>query len=386
MMETRSVLANEWSLLQASCAANPTEQPDGIRAVFGKPIQWKALFALAEQHGLQPLLYHTLSKIEDRVPAAEMCSLQQIYQTNLLKSLFLSRELIRIVDHLRSAALDVLPYKGPALAEAVYGDIALRPAGDIDLFIRPSELPRIRGAVRELGYVSHSLLSSVEERAFLKSGYEWAFDGPAGPNLLEVQWAIQPHFYAVDYNMDGLFSRALKTMVAGHEVNFPSPEDLFIVLSIHAAKHVWGRLIWLCDIARIMHTSDLNWTWIGSQAVELGVVRILHVTALLANTLVGSSIPTAMEEHLPYDPHAPSLAEEVEKRIISGLASNVQSFDYFRLMVQLRERKSDRVRFITRLAFTPGPSEWACLRLPRPLFPLYRLVRLSRLAAKLVRG
>jgi hypothetical protein len=39
---------------------------------------------------------------------------------------------------------------------------------------------------------------------------------------------------------------------------------------------------------------------------------------------------------------------------------------------------------LMRLALTPGPGEWQAVRLPKPLFPLYRLVRLTRLAAKAV--
>ncbi len=65
-------------------------------------------------------------------------------------------------------------------------------------------------------------------------------------------------------------------------------------------------------------------------------------------------------------------------------AYDVESVDYFRLMLRLRERQSDRIRFVSRLALTPGPKEWAAVRLPRPLFPLYRFVRLSRLAARLM--
>jgi hypothetical protein len=53
--------------------------------------------------------------------------------------------------------------------------------------------------------------------------------------------------------------------------------------------------------------------------------------------------------------------------------------------MRLRERPADRRRFLQRLVFTPGPSEWQLVHLPAPLYPLYRLVRLSRLAARLVR-
>ena len=88
-----------------------------------------------------------------------MPAIEQGYQTNLHKALFLSRELIRIVDRLSALGVEVMPYKGLALAEVIYGDIALRQAGDIDLLIHPQDLPRIREAVRELGYPPHMILS-----------------------------------------------------------------------------------------------------------------------------------------------------------------------------------------------------------------------------------
>jgi hypothetical protein len=44
------------------------------------------------------------------------------------------------------------------------------------------------------------------------------------------------------------------------------------------------------------------------------------------------------------------------------------------------------VRFLTRLTFTPGPGEWEAIRLPKALLPLYRVVRLVRLASRFARG
>jgi hypothetical protein len=106
---------------------------------------------------------------------------------------------------------------------------------------------------------------------------------------------------------------------------------------------------------------------------------------LLANRLLGESIPAAAQASIPVDPATPSLVNEIQTNIASQSPYNVESLAYFRLMMRLRERPADRRRFLQRLAFTPGPSEWQAVRLPGPLFPLYRLVRLSRLMAKLVR-
>src|SRR5580693_2852406 len=386
-LASSATLAAEWSFLLTACSQiRREEKAERLRLLAREPIRWELLFNLADRHGTRPLLYQALTDLEELVPAAEMSALQQSNQTNLRKALFLSRELIRIVDQLSSLGIEVLPYKGLALAEAAYGDIALRQVGDIDLLIHARDLSRIREAVRELGYMPHLNFSAAEERAYLKSGYECAFDGAAGPNLLEVQWAIQPRFYSIDFDMDGLFQRAADVTVAGHPMKTASNEDLFLVLSAHAAKHVWERLIWLCDIARIMGLPSLNWNWIESQAESLGIVRMLRVNMLLANRLLGAAISPAAEKSIREDPAARALVEEVEPLIVSGAVFNVESLAYFRLMMRLRERGSDRRRFFCRLAFTPGPSEWEAVHLPARLFPLYRLVRLSRLAARFVRG
>src|ERR1035438_7412404 len=384
-----ATLEAEWSFLQAACAEIPRpEKMDRIRLLSRQSIRWNLLLDLADRHGTQPLLYQALVGIEDAdaVPPVEMSALKQRYQINLHKALFVARELIHIVEHLSALGIEVMPYKGVALAEMAYGDIALRHAGDIDLLIRSHDFPSVRDAVRELGYTPHLSLSPAEERAYLKSGYECAFDGVAGPNLLELQWAIQPSFYAVDFDMHALFQRAVTVTVAGHPMKTPSSEDLLLVLSAHAAKHVWGRLVWLCDIARIMAIPALNWDWIGEQASALGIVNIVRVSLLAAKRLLGATIPAAALASFPEDPSTLALAEEMQTHIVSEASFNVESIAYFRLMMRLRERPADRRRFLQRLVFTPGPGDRQAVRLPAPLFPLYRLVRLSRLAARLFRA
>jgi len=209
------------------------------------------------------------------------------------------------------------------------------------------------------------------------------FDAQAGQNLLEVQWAILPGFYAIDFKQEDLFRRAVSISVAGHMMKTPSPEDLFLVLSVHAAKHVWGRLIWLCDLARIMVLPQLDWAWISDEARKLGIVRILRVSLLLTRRLLHVDIPAAADLNLGTDPEADSLANEIEAHITAATEFNVESIAYFRLMMRLREKRRDRMRFLRLLILTPGPGEWAALQLPDALFPLYRLVRLWRLGGKL---
>jgi len=341
---------------------------------------------LADKHGTSCLLYQNLLRLGNRVPHSVLASLRQGYERNVFKSLFLTRELMRIVACLEGFGIEAISYKGVVLSEVYYGDMALRQSSDIDLFVRKRDLGRVKSALRDLDYTTRLVIPDEVLEDYIAAGYEWTFDSPAGPNLLEVQWALQPRFYAVDFDMDGLFERAVKVTIADRPVRTPSPEDLLLVLSVHAAKHVWGRLIWLRDIAQILKVENLNWDRVRARTRELGVERILRITLLLANRLLGTAIPAAIESVVLADPAAQDLAEEIAAAVAAGISYDTQQVSYFRLMMRLRERRADRVRFLARLTFTPGPGEWDAVRLPGPLVPLYRAVRLVRLAGRFRRG
>ena len=166
MPGTNPTLSVEWSILLAACSAIPAQEKlPRLWRLVQQPVLWKSLLALADRQGTQPLLYQALIGVQEAVPAEEIEALKQSYHTNLRKKLILSRELIRIVERLSAIGVEVLPYKGQALAEALYGDIALRQAGDIDLLIRPKDLSRVRDAVGELGYTPHMPLTEEQNKA-----------------------------------------------------------------------------------------------------------------------------------------------------------------------------------------------------------------------------
>ncbi len=377
--------ANEWKLLLAAVSpGSGNAHPDRIRPLLKDSPDWDLLFRLSDQHGVTSLLYQSLESLTDLVPVATLASLRQAHERNIHKSLFLTRELIRILDCVGELGIEVIPYKGVVLSELYYGDLALRQSGDMDLFVRKQDVIRIKTAVRDLGYTPRLFIPADAEPDYIASGYECTFDSPAGKNLLELQWALQPRFYAVDFDMQGLFERSRNVTVADHVMKTPSHEDLLLILCVHAAKHVWGRLIWLCDIAQILKREDLNWNWIQSQARDLGVERILHTTLLLANRLLGITIPPALETTVRDDKSAQTFAGQIAISVAAGVIYEEEKLSYFRLMMRLRERKTDRLRFLARLTFTPGPGEWEAVSLPKALFPLYRLVRLARLASRFV--
>src|ERR1700722_13019538 len=375
----------EWSFLLAASSLNPGAQGWArLRSVLDK-IEWEAVIRLANDHGISSLLYQNCLKVKDDIPAEVVEQLRQRHETNVHKSLFFSRELIRILDCLDDLGVETIPYKGIVLSEVYYGDMAMRQSGDIDLFVRSRDVARIKESVLALGYAPRVAIPDAAWPNYLASGYECTFDGPAGQNFLELHWAVQPRFYAVDFDMDEVFQRAVDVTVAGRDMKTLSPEDLLLVLSVHAAKHVWERLIWLSDIARIIKLKHLDWAAMQCRARESGIERILHITLLLTNRLLAEPIPESIESVVLADQNARILAHEIAAAVRAGVTYEEQQVSYFRLMMRLRERKADQVRFLTRLTFTPGPGEWDAIRLQKILFPLYRVVRLARLASRFTR-
>jgi hypothetical protein len=354
-------------------------------------LEWSEFLRLAEEHGVLPLSARCLTEHARgrsvEIPPGIERSLRSAYDANLRRSLWFAAELARITTHFEGRQLRAVPYKGPVLAQSVYGDLGLRSFSDLDFLVSPVDFERAKKALAEIGYRPSADLTPAVERLWLRIGYERSFDGEAGKNMVELQWALLPHFYGVDLPVDSLIARAGRAVVGGCEVPGLSPEDLLLVLCLHAAKHLWARLIWISDIAGALQEQSrnqtINYALVFSRARTLGITRILGVSFWLVKNVLQVELPKAADEMIAADRRVEALGGEIAERLVRGAAYDFESTEYFRLILKLRERRGDRWRYLWRLVWTPGAGEVAAMRLPEALFPLYRVVRMGRLMRKL---
>jgi hypothetical protein len=382
-MGRRGSLRPEFDLLLTCCAAQPDSGgSDRIGLLLDQGPDWVEFARLTQCHSVGPIVYRSLSAFPKVVPGPVLEQLRRDYQRNAQKSLRLTHELIRILDCLDSHGIPAIPYKGPVLAKAVYGDIAWRRFSDLDILIRAADVPGAKAAVHELGYTPTLDLNEAEQSAHVAAGHEWAFDGPLGNNLLEIQWRVLPRFYAVEFNIQDFFERASLVDLGGRFVRTLASEDLLLVLCVHTAKHVWSRLSWLCDIAATMRFQPIDYISVHRTAKGLGIEKIVAVSFLLQSQLLGVPVPMPFRRSMENDPTIERIAEVARQVLIGSSKYDAQSIDYFRLMVNLRERFQDQFLLLLRLIFTPSVGEWSMVRLPACLFPLYRGIRVSRLIAR----
>jgi hypothetical protein len=159
-------------------------------------------------------------------------------------------------------------------------------------------------------------------------------------------------------------------------------QDLMLVLCVHAAKHAWRQISWLSDIVQLARSRALDWAALRAEAERLGIKCIVAVTFLLAGKLLGAKFPEELS--LERNVKTEALAQRIVPLIVADEEFDPEAMAYFRLMTELRERRRDRLSFWWRLLVTPGAAEWSAVRLPGPLFPLYRVVRVCRLAGRLI--
>ena len=343
--------------------------------LFAQKVNWQRVAEVSQEHGAVP---HVYEKLCGRIADADLAPIGKIYCANLRKAMLLTRELLRIYRELKACGVNVLSYKGPALACQLYGDVAARQFSDLDLLVQPADAPRAQAVLRQLGYEQPHKLTCGQEVSYLRSGYEYTFDGALGRNVVELKWAVAPRFYAIDLSVNRLFEQAVEIEIAGQRLTTLCAEDALLVLCIHAARHQWCELSWLCDLSRMQQVCELDWNSVRESAAQLGISRILAISFLLANELLGTPVPGTFRR----DSVAQQMVEQLSRTITFRNEYDPESLAYFRMMMQVRERWQDRARMLTRLAFTPGIGEWNAVRLPDAMFGFYSAVRIGRLVKR----
>jgi len=134
---------------------------------------------------------------------------------------------------------------------------------------------------------------------------------------------------------------------------------------------------------------------VREQAKHLGIQRIVAVSFFLAHKLLDAPLPDFFRAQVQKGASSKlrlgggfaaieNLANEIIPVLAEGADYNPESISYFKLMIRVRERWQDRIKFLWRLIFTPSVGEWSAIPLPDLFFPLYRIIRVFRLMSRLI--
>ncbi|HEX9483501.1 MAG TPA: hypothetical protein VF929_02935, partial [Gemmatimonadaceae bacterium] len=182
---------------------------------------------------------------------------------------------------------------------------------------------------------------------------------------------------------ESAFARGEDFVVGGVTVRGLSDLDNAVVLSAHAARHLYERLEWLSGIARIFTANEYRVTEMLAHSRALGAGRALLVTAQVAHIVLGMPLNATWTSALDADKDARRLAVDMAFNLDSYGRNGVPFPEggslqmlYSRFLTTRRERTSVLVRTLV----MPTEHDWQSVRLPDTLMPLYWVIRPARLA------
>jgi len=260
---------------------------------------WVSLPALAEIHGMSPLLWHHLRNAQAKIPAETARVLRGLYLRHRLNNQIHLRVLLEMMEILQRENIRPLVLKGLALAHTLYSDPALRPVSDLDLLFQQSEVMPALRLLKEAGFqvefpTSKPIPKSIVVTAPLRDG---------------IRVSIEAHHYdpkgrAPDGSRDDEFIgfNSPPEAVRLDEGTFlaPPPLETLLYLSRHLGRHLFEtpperplQLKWMADMVSLVerHAALLDWDNLRRTHPEL-LTRLELFYSL-------TPIPTALSGILP---------------------------------------------------------------------------------------
>ncbi len=369
------------------CASRVRDDADiqvRLRDLLHHELDWDFLFKAAETHGVLYLLHKRLERCcADWEPRDARRQLRRLYEQNALRNLLLTAELLRLLRLFEDSDVPAIPYKGPALAAFVYGDIALRRTDDLDILVRRCDAWKAREVLVGAGFAPQVTAAQEQMPLLFKSECDLSFVHRRTGLEVEIHWALVPPFYGLPFDSEGLWSRLEHVNLEGTLVPALAREDLLLALCIHGGKHLWERLEWICSLAELTRPCfELDWESLRSRAARLYCQRMLSLGLALARDLLEAELPDREMVHLRSDKALDSLVRQVREHIFSEKPHDLFHVTLFRL--RARERTLDRIRYCLVRALTPTYEDMGFLRLKPRLFFLYYLARPFRLGLAFV--
>ncbi|MDF2660702.1 MAG: hypothetical protein K0Q94_3493 [Paenibacillus sp.] len=281
----RSSMSQELKLLLSIVGMEHAPDLPGHILRTSASIDWDQFIELTRHHRVYPLVYSNVSRLgKELLPQHVVQVLQQDYTNNTFQMLRLSAEMQMIGIKLDKSEIPYLLVKGPLLAERLYGDISLRTCKDLDILVADQDLERAGAVLRDAGYFAAdadpaTILTETRE-------HHHSYIHPNKKIQIELHWRLNWKTWS-EPTFDELWARKRTFSFKGVSVHSFGPEDLFLSLTTHGARHGWSRLRWLSDIDKLM-AEELDWSRIVQ---HLEAYRLQHIGAqalLLTSRLFGT--------------------------------------------------------------------------------------------------
>jgi hypothetical protein len=378
------------------CSARTTLSPDArdqIDELLNRELNWPFLVEFSCRHGLTQLLYQNLNAhFAERVPQDVLRLLRFRFMENVQRGLHLTRELIRLLKVLRENQIAAVPYKGPILGHQAFGSVNLREFCDLDILVQQKDVIRTLGLLFEHGYHFAHAIHEGRAAGLLNKKKDFKLINTDSKTVIELHWRLTGKLFYFSFDLEEIFRRLNPATIAGQEVLTFSPEDNLVILCAHGSKHIWLRLLWICDINELIRSNpDLNWTLVFRRAQLSDSKRMLMLGLYLAHEFFDAPLPKTVLDEIQNDSEIKLLAQDVVRHTFLELGDGVgktqlAAHELYPPFIRMRQSWWNKFRLRYRYgrafihgAITPNQSDRNFANLPSAFSFLYYLLRPVRI-------
>ncbi|MDG0814414.1 nucleotidyltransferase domain-containing protein [Cohnella rhizosphaerae] len=349
-------------LLRRSAEDAPT------RADSFAEVDWSRFLRLAKSHRVYPVLSAYFGKKTTEIPEKVKAELDTESRYNRLKMLSLAAEMSRISACLASGGIRAIVLKGPLLAQDLYGDLSRRTSKDLDVLVPAEKLDEVRSLLAELGYECER-----EQLPNVLNGWKWrhhhvSFLHPSHSLQIEIHWRLAPG-PGREPDFDELWSRRREHSFGSAPVAYLGPEDQFLYLVHHGARHGWFRMRWLCDID-VLARRELDWSSCAQRSAAYGMEHLVGQALILASRLLHTPVPRELERFTRLKRAGARISQVllfIRDSLENAPPDRVRAYERYLFAIKPRRQK---LLYLLSLLY-PYPMDAQTLPLPKILHFLY---------------
>lgn len=331
-------------------------------------VDWPRFLKLAKNHRVFPVLSAYFNKKTTGIPDYVRAELDTESRYNRFKMLSLAAEMSRISACLASGGIRSLVLKGPLLAQDLYGDLSKRTSKDLDILIPAAKLDKARSLLAELGYECER-----EQLPNVLNGWKWrhhhvSFVHPSHSLQIEIHWRLAPG-PGREPGFDDLWSRRREHSFGSGQVAYLGPEDQFLYLVHHGARHGWFRLRWLCDID-VLARRELDWSSCARLSARYGTGHLVGQALILASRFFHTPVPKELESFTSLKragERIPQVLLFIRESLENAPPERVRTYERYLFAIKPRRQK---LLYLLSLLY-PYPMDAKTLPLPASFHFLY---------------
>jgi hypothetical protein len=296
------------------------------------PLTWSEVCTAAQQHQLSNFILAKLDASQwNLLPVRARMQLKLAYLEALVDNAIQLRALAAFLARCQAERMPVVLLKGAALSAQVYERFDLRPMCDVDVLVRVEDYAQARRMMEADGFVpistarSTTELNSPPSADMFKQGeravsldlrawqsvrvpFVYKLDKPVSLGQSTIRFDLHWHVAAFNYDAPRVpiewfwtHTREINLDAARTRVRVFDSEAQLLHLCIHYTRsHRADRLLWLYDIASLIHQNQatLDWPLLMHSAQTFDCEWSLRGALAGAHRIFGAPLPPSVLQRI----------------------------------------------------------------------------------------